>query len=135
MTEEYKNKEWLLIKITQDHLLISEIADECDVSITTISRWAVRFDIREKRPYKGNKKGRNNPYWKGGRYKDNTWGYIWLYMPEHPNCNNKGYILEHRLVMEQVLGRLLDDNEIIRHKNKVKDDNQISNLELLVIST
>ncbi len=135
MTEEYKNKDWLLVKIIEENLLISEIADECNVCITTISRWAVRFDIREKRPYKGDKRGENNPYWKGGRYKDNTWGYIWLYMPDHPNCNNKGYILEHRLIMEEALGRLLDDNEIIRHKNKIKDDNIIENLELLIINT
>lgn len=135
MAEDYKNKEWLCVKYFEEHLLISEIADECGVSITTVSRWAVKFNIREKRPYRGNKKGENNPYWKGGRYKDNTWGYIWVYMPEHPRCNNKGYILEHRLIMEQAFDRLLSENEIVRHKNRVKDDNRIENLQLIVISS
>ncbi len=134
MTEEYKNKGWLITKYEEEHLLISEIAGECQVSITTISRWAAKFSIREKRPYKGDKRGERNPYWKGGRYKDNTWGYIWLYMPEHPNCNNKGYILEHRLVVEQAMGRPLKNNEIVRHKNRISDDNRINNLELIAVS-
>lgn len=135
MPEDYKKKEWLCEKYFEERLLISEIADECGVSITTISRWAVKFNIREKRPYEGNKKGENNPYWKGGKYKDNRWGYIWLYMPDHPSSNNRGYVLEHRLVMEQILGRSLSGNEIVRHKNRVKDDNRIENLQIIVVGS
>jgi hypothetical protein len=55
--------------------------------------------------------------------------------------NNQGYvvikkcgdtILEHRLVMEQILGRKLRPFEEVHHKNTLRDDNSPGNLELWV---
>lgn len=76
-------------------------------------------------------KGNKSHNWKGGRYKDNQ-ERIWVYLPEHPFANNKGYMLEHRLVMEKKLGRYLTSNEEIHHRNGIKDDNRIENLKLVV---
>ena len=41
-----------------------------------------------------------------GRTLDKS-GYALVRAPRHPHCNSGGYIREHRLVMEQVIGRLL----------------------------
>jgi HNH endonuclease len=38
--------------------------------------------------------------------------------------------LEHRWVMEQMLGRPLEPDEEVHHKNRIRDDNDPSNLEL-----
>ena len=72
------------------------------------------------------KKGGNN---KGGRYKNRD-GYIEVWMPEHPNAKGGGYILEHRLIMSEMLGRPLKSGENVHHINGKRCDNRPENLEL-----
>lgn len=61
-------------------------------------------------------------------------GYLRVYLPEHPRASTKGGFLQHRLVMEQHLGRFLDPEETIHHRNGVKHDNRIDNLQLVTIA-
>ena len=78
---------------------------------------------------KGKNVGEKNPRWKGGR-RITIGGYIWIYSPTHPYANNHGCVMEHRLVMETHLGRILLPTEVCHHINGIKDDNRIENLML-----
>ncbi len=80
------------------------------------------------------KKAEQNPAWKGGR-KTRADGYVLVYAPDHPYAisdsdGKKTYILEHRLVMEQYLGRYLLPDEVVHHKDGNPSNNDIGNLEL-----
>lgn len=59
-------------------------------------------------------------------------GYVELFKPFYPYSKKSGYILEHRYVMEQHLGRPLTPFENVHHINGIRDDNKIENLELWI---
>lgn len=70
--------------------------------------------------------------WRGGKRRaGQKMSYVYIYSPNHPQKTLEGYVMEHRLVMEKHLGRLLDSKEIVHHKNGIKHDNRIENLELV----
>lgn len=58
-------------------------------------------------------------------------GYIVRLTKNHPFADKRGYVLEHRLVMEEHLGRFLTENEVIHHKDGNRENNELSNLQLL----
>lgn len=57
-------------------------------------------------------------------------GYRMLFCPFHPSAV-KGYVYEHRIVVERRLGRLLEPHEYVHHRNEIKTDNRDANLELV----
>ena len=69
-----------------------------------------------------------------GRTKTRSDGYVAVRMPDHPFADANGWVMQHRIVMEEKLGRLLLPTENVHHKNGQRDDNRISNLELWVTS-
>lgn len=69
----------------------------------------------------------NHHNWKGGRFLDKE-GYVFILKPDHPRANQKGYIREHILIMEKIIGRCLWPEEVIHHINGIKSDNRASNL-------
>lgn len=57
-------------------------------------------------------------------------GYKRVFCPCHPNKDKDGYVLEHRLVMEIHLSRILDRTEIVHHRDGNKLNNVTENLML-----
>lgn len=103
-----------------------------------VSRFAVVFRLRKlgiprrsrsEASKLGQPRGAKSPSWRGGRIQTSD-GYILVYAPSHPYADKKGYLFEHRFVMERQLGRYLLPWEIVHHKNRVKNDNRGENLEL-----
>ena len=83
--------------------------------------------------------GPSNPAWKGGvtyfRKKGNYTknGQIrYLRCPPEfrPMARKDGYIMEHRLIVAQVLGRCLSRQETVHHLNHNPVDNRLENLAL-----
>jgi hypothetical protein len=73
--------------------------------------------------------GENNPSYTKGYVIFNT-GYKGILVPDHPNSDSRGYVLEHRYVMEQKLGRHLQGAECVHHINGNRLDNRPENLQL-----
>jgi hypothetical protein len=69
-------------------------------------------------------KEKSKGWWK------NAGGYITIYRKGHPNSNSNDCIQEHVYVMSEFLGRPLIKGESVHHKNGIRDDNRIENLEL-----
>lgn len=63
-----------------------------------------------------------------GFYKNN--GYVLRLVSEHPFSDCRGYVREHRLVMEEHLGRFLDIKEIVHHIDGNRENNNIDNLSI-----
>lgn len=149
MKKKYENKVWLKKKYSLEKLTITEISKLCKCGSTTIYRRLIKFNIKVRSSrFKTNhatwnkglkgihlspetefKKGENlrekNTHWKGGMTESN--GYIYIYRPDHPYCEGKGYVLRSHLIAEKALGRYLKKNEMVHHINGNKKDDRNSN--------
>lgn len=122
-------RQWIEVEGLKHH----EVADRLDVSPKLISKVCLKNGIQSQR--RGPRGGAGHPEWKGGRIYDKQ-GYVLVHCPGHPMARRCGtdrkpmYVPEHRLVMSQHLGRWLLPTEVVHHKNGIRDDNRIENLEL-----
>lgn len=58
-------------------------------------------------------------------------GYVWEFCPGHPLQNNWGFVAQHRLVAETILGRTLQQGEVVHHKDENRTNNAPDNLEVM----
>lgn len=72
----------------------------------------------------GDKSGK----WKGGVIRYGR--YIYVKKSGHPRTTKEGYVSEHILVIESVLGRYLYPGEVVHHINGDTTDNRPSNLRV-----
>jgi len=96
-------------------------------------RWVQFVHERPLKPTCGScRKGELAGNWQGGRPKYDGYCVVWLAPDDffYPMRGTGNYVREHRLIMAKHLGRLLHDWEVVHHKNGIKTDNRIENLEL-----
>lgn len=72
-------------------------------------------------------KRENHPKWRGGRHLDKD-GYVLVYAPDHKWPRRGGYIREHILVTEQIMGRRLGPGECVHHYDRDRKNNCADNL-------
>ena len=118
-----------LLKPYTDKLMCSrEIAKITGLKQKHIQKLLKKYDLPRQKQGDASQLSKNH-FWKGGKIIDKS-GYVLLKDNSHPFCNSGGYVREQRLVMEKHLGRYLTATEVVHHKNKIRNDNRIENLEL-----
>lgn len=123
--------------IHETAVISSKVCPQCGETFTKpkrISRqqWADRVNCSRYCAHRA-RSGEGHEWWGGGRTVDGK-GYVRVKIgPDHPFASmalKNWYVLEHRLVMAEALGRPLTKDEEVHHKNGVRDQNDIGNLEL-----
>ena len=72
------------------------------------------------------KKGEKHHLWTGGRASNGK--YVLIYRPDHPYGRKNGYVYEHRLIVESIIGRVLLPSEETHHRDRNKTNNDPRNL-------
>jgi hypothetical protein len=132
MIDKLNDKEWLYDQYFVKEKSLRNIAKEVGSSTTTVTKRMDEHGLsrRDKKEAlsmatkKINyKKGKEHHRWKDAKFITPS-GYIAIYV----NSKTK---LGHRVIMEKHLGRKLKESEHIHHKNHIKTDNRIENLEII----
>lgn len=103
-----------------------EIADACGLTDEVVRRRMVRLGLPR---LEAKARIDRNAFWNGGRTVDKD-GYVLLKSPDHPHRTKAGYVREHRLVMETVLGRFLEPGEVVDHIDGDPQNNSPENLRV-----
>jgi hypothetical protein len=120
-----KEKCYTCYNTTKDKIRMEKIRQDPDK--------LAKFNARKAETAKERRKNRVDFVRKIGEKGEGCYtshGYIKVGKKGHPNANKRGMVLKHVMVMSEYLGRPIQKHETIHHKNGIKDDNRIENLEL-----
>ena len=96
------------------------------VSEDWVQRACARLGLATQRT--GPRAGAEHTGWKGGTRL--VKGYVMQWSPDHPRATKQGYVAEHRLVAEKVLGRYLLPDEVVHHRDGDSMNNAPANLQV-----
>jgi hypothetical protein len=122
--------DWPIEEMTQwyqDGMTLQEIGDRLGRDLRLVHKALKKAGVPMRPRGWNNQQGSRNVSWNGGRTTDKH-GYVLIRKPEHPMANSAGYVREHRLVVEEILGRPLTQTEVVHHLNDEPGDNHPDNL-------
>lgn len=115
-----------LLRWIEEGLTLKEMGARLGSKRQTIHAFLKKNNI----PYEKRRRiGARNGRWKGGRIVDED-GYILIKSHGHPHADRHNYVREHRLVVEEKLGRYLDPREVVHHIDGNRQNNYPDNLEV-----
>lgn len=125
LTQAQINEIYILF---EDGLPIRDICLKLSLHRECVRQWLLRrYNEEDKRKIVLKNLPRGKYHWSytgSDRREITNAGYIRIF-------KNGKRIFEHRYIMQQSLGRDLDKDEHVHHKNHIRTDNRIENLEVL----
>lgn len=121
-----RNEE-LLLKMNAEGCSLLEMGKAVGTTGKSVKKFLARKNLL--RDFPKTKSGEKHYMWKGHSIDKD--GYRLIHVKGHPNARkHSNWIFEHRLVMEEVIGRYLLPNEVVHHIDGNKLNNDPSNLRL-----
>ena len=104
---------------------VQQIADRFGVYKQVVLNSLKRTNTPRRKNWK-RASGENNGAWKGGIRM--VKGYRHVFKPKHHLARGDGWVAEHRIIAEEIIGRKLKEGEVVHHKDENRVNNDKSNL-------